>query len=64
MSPRGQLALKICGHLNYAAYHEAYLRFETLKISGSGGKQFELEEFQGLGEKYWEAFSNRSKSRK
>jgi len=64
MSPRGSFGLKICGHLNYASYHEAYLRFETLKISGSDGKQFELEEFQRLGEKYWEAFSNRAKSTK
>jgi hypothetical protein len=63
-SPKGAFALKLCGHLNYATYHEAYVRFETLKISGSGGKQFELEEFQRLGEKYWEAFSNRTKSTK
>jgi len=64
MSPRGPFALKLCGQLNYATYHEAYLRFETLKISGNDGKQFELEEFQRLGEKYWEAFSNRAKSTK
>ena len=64
MSPKGPIALKLCGHLNYATYHETYLRFETLKISGSNGKQFELEEFQRLGEKYWEAFSNRAKSTK
>src|SRR5260370_22663112 len=64
VSPRGPFALKLCGHLNYATYHEAYLRFETLKISGSDGKQFELEQFQRLGEKYWEAFSNRAKSSK
>jgi hypothetical protein len=63
-SPTGQFALEICGHLNYAAYHKAYLRFETLKISGSDGKQFELEEFRRLGERYWEAFSNRAKSTK
>jgi hypothetical protein len=63
-SPGGPFALKLCGHLNYAAYHEAYLRFETLKISGGDGKQFELEEFQQLGEKYWEAFSSRGRSAK
>jgi hypothetical protein len=33
-------------------------------ISGSDGEQFELEEFQRLGGKYWEAFSNRTKSTK
>jgi hypothetical protein len=64
VSPRGLFALKLCGHLNYATYHEAYLRFETLKITGSDGKQFELEAFQRLGEQYWEAFSNRAKSTK
>jgi hypothetical protein len=63
-SASGPFALKLCGHLNYATYREAYLRFETLKISGSDGKQFELEEFQRLGGKYWEAFSNRAKSTK
>ena len=61
-SPKGLFALKLCGHLNYATYHEAYLRFEAFRISGSDGKQFELDEFQRLGEKYWEAFSNRASS--
>ncbi|HEV3482069.1 MAG TPA: hypothetical protein VGR97_07045 [Candidatus Acidoferrales bacterium] len=64
MSPRGEFALKLCGHLNYATYHQVYLRFEALKISGSDGKQFELQEFQRLGEEYWEAFSNRAPSTK
>lgn len=59
----GSVALKFCGHLNYATYREIYLRFETLKISGSDGKQFELEEFQRLGEAYWEVFSNRAEPR-
>ncbi len=63
-SPRGPIALKLCGHLNYATYHEAYLRFEALKISGSDGKQFELGQFQRLGEAYWEAFSKRANSTK
>jgi len=58
-SPSGPFALKLCGHLNHATYHEMYLRFETLKVLGSEGKQFELEEFMQLGEKYWQAFSNR-----
>jgi hypothetical protein len=59
MSPAGPFALKLCGHLNYATYHEAYLRFETIRILGSDGKRFELEEFQRLGEKYWGAFGGR-----
>lgn len=63
-TPRGLFALKLCGHLNYSTYHEAYLRFEALKISGSDGRQFELEEFHRLGEKYWEAFGNRANSAK
>jgi len=63
-SSRGEFALKLCGHLNYATYHEVYLRFEALKISGSDGKRFEIQEFQLLGEKYWEAYSNRARSTK
>ena len=62
MSPNGPVALKLCGHLNYATYHEVYLRFETLKILGSDGKQFDLEQFRRLGEEYWEEFGNRGKS--
>ena len=62
VSPNGPVAFKICGHLNYATYHEVYLRFGILRILGSDGKLFELEEFQRLGEKYWEAYSNRAKS--
>jgi hypothetical protein len=53
-------ALKLCGHLNHATYHEVFLRFETLRISGSDGRSFGLEEFEQLGEKYWEAFRNRA----
>lgn len=53
----GRLALKLCGHLNHATYHEAYLRFAQLRIVGSDGRQFRLEEFLRLGEAYWEAFS-------
>lgn len=62
-SPSGSVALKLCGHLNFATCHEVYLRCETLRISGSDGKQFALEEFQRLGEKYCEAFSNRATPR-
>jgi hypothetical protein len=51
------LALKLCGHLNYATYHEVCLRFEALRISGSDGRQFALEDLQRLGEAYWEAFA-------
>jgi len=64
MSPGRPFALKLCGHLNDTTYHEAYVRFEALNISGSDGKPFDLEEFQRLGEKYWEAFSIRGKSAK
>ena len=59
-SQKGQVAIKLCGHLNYATYHEVFLRAEALKISGSNGRQFEFEEFQRLGEPYWEAFSKRA----
>lgn len=58
---QGRLAL-MCGHLNYATYHEVYLRFEELRIAGGDGRQFQLEEFRQLGEAYWEAFSRRADS--
>lgn len=61
-SPEGPVALKIGGHINHATYHEVYLRFETLKIMGSDGKQLTLEEFLRLGEAYWAAHSTRGKS--
>lgn len=63
-SPSGLVAFRICGHLNDAEYHEVFVRFEKLKISGNDGRQFGLEEFQRLGEAYWEAFSRRSRSAK
>lgn len=63
-SPKGIVALKLCGHLNYASYHEVFLRAERLAISGSDGKEFRLEEFRKLGEAYWEAFSRRAQSRR
>jgi hypothetical protein len=58
-SSAGVMALKVCGHLNYAIYHEIFLRFEALRLSGSDGKHFEIEQFKSLGEAYWEAFSRR-----
>ena len=62
-SPGKPLALKLCGNLNYAEYHEVYLRFELLKILGSDGRQFDLREFQRLGERYWEAYAERARLR-
>jgi hypothetical protein len=59
----GALALRICGHLNYGTYHEVFLRADRLSISGNDGKEFKMEEFEKLGEAYWEAFSRRSKSK-
>jgi len=58
----GALALRICGHLNYATYHEVFLRADRLSISGNNGREFKMEEFEKLGEAYWEAFSQRSKA--
>jgi hypothetical protein len=62
ISQSGTVALKLCGHLNYPTYHELYLRSESLRIFGSDGRQFELKEFLGLGEAYWEAFGRRGDS--
>jgi len=61
-SPEGPVALKVCGHVNHATYHEVYLRFDALTIRGSDGRRFELEEFLRLGESYWLAFSTRDRS--
>lgn len=60
----GAVALKLCGHLNYATYHEVYVRFQNMEIVGSDGSQFRLMEFQQLGEAYWKAFSTRGDSTK
>jgi hypothetical protein len=59
VSSDGSVALQLCGHLNYAKYHEVYLRAAQLEVSDSDGKRFNLEDFQKLGELYWEAFSHR-----
>lgn len=59
-SSDGPAALKICGHLNYATYHQVYLRFEKLRVTGNDGRQFELEEFLRMGEAYWAARSRRA----
>jgi len=61
-SSEGAVALKISGHVNHAAYHEVNLRFDALRINGSDGREFELEEFLRLGESYWAAFSARGSS--
>lgn len=52
-APSGPMAIKFRGHLNHTTYHEVFLRFETLGITGSDGKSFTLEQFWQLGEKYW-----------
>lgn len=64
-SQTGVMALKLCGQLNQrhkpwpekaasvATYREVFLRAERLKISGSDGGQFALEDFRKLGETYW-----------
>lgn len=60
VSPDGSVALQLCGHLNYAKYHEVYLRAAQLEVSDSDGKPFSIEEFQKMGQLYWEEFSQRS----
>jgi hypothetical protein len=60
ISQSGIVALKFCAFLNYATYHELFVRAESLKIFGGDGKQLELTEFLSLGETYWEAFSRRA----
>ena len=53
------IALRLCGHLNYAVYHEVFLRAEKLTISGTDGRTIGLKELQQLGEAFWDAFSRR-----
>lgn len=59
-SPEDGIALRICGQLNYAVYHEVYLRAAGLEVTRSDGQQIGLDQFQKLGERYWEAFSQRN----
>jgi len=61
-SAEGNVALQLCGHLNYAIYHVVFLRAHRMSISGSDGRSFGLEQFRTLGEAYWEAFGRRSKA--
>jgi len=58
------VALRLHAHLNYAVYHEVFIRAERFEISGNDGTRFELEEFLELGEAYWEDFSLRSSAPK
>jgi len=64
VSPDAGVALQLCGHLNYATYHEVYLRAAQLEVSDSDGKRFDLEDFQKMGELYWEEFSRRSQRKR
>jgi len=60
LSPEKEIALRLCGHLNYATYHEVFIRATHLRVSGTDGKALTLEEFQTLGQRYWNAFAARS----
>jgi len=53
------VALRLRGHLNFATYHEVFLRAEKILISGSDGRTFGVKELLELGEGYWESFSRR-----
>ncbi|MFZ0821931.1 MAG: hypothetical protein WAM91_17850 [Candidatus Acidiferrales bacterium] len=59
-SMEGIVALQLQGQLNYATRHVVSLRAERLTISGSDGKQLEIDEFRSLGMAYWEDFSRRA----
>jgi len=59
-SPVGEVALRLCGHLNYAVYHEVYLRAAHSEVAASDGRHLNLDQFKQFGERYWEAFSQRN----
>jgi hypothetical protein len=59
-STDGIVAIQLQGQLNYATRHVVSLRAEHLIISGSDGKQLEIDEFRSLGMAYWEDFSRRA----
>lgn len=61
-SQSGPIALKLCGQLNHATYHELFLRFESWTITGNDGRNFKVEEFEKMGQAYWQAFSDRGRS--
>lgn len=56
---KDSVALRLRGHLNYTVYHQVFLRAEKLTIAGNNGRVFGLEEFQRLGEAFWEDFARR-----
>jgi len=60
LSPDREIGLRLCGHLNYATYHEVFIRAAHLRVSGTDGKELTLEEFRTLGQLYWDAFADRS----
>ena len=62
-SEHGNVALYLCGHLNYSIYHEVFLRAETLEVSGNDGTIFDLQRFQRMGEQYWDAFGESTRGR-
>ena len=60
LSPEREIALRLCGHLNYATYHEVFIRATRLSVSDTVGTKLAIEEFQTLGQLYWDAFATRS----
>lgn len=56
------IAVRICGHLNYVAYHELYLRAERLVVSKSDGENLGIQGLLKMGAAYWEAFERRAKA--
>ena len=57
LSEEDAVALRLCCQLNDSRYHELCVRAGGLRISTSDGGRFTVEEFQSLGESYWEHWS-------
>jgi hypothetical protein len=60
-SADNSVALRISGHLNYASYHELFLRAERLTLSRGDGQDLGIAGLLKMGEAYWNAFERRKK---
>jgi hypothetical protein len=60
-SADNSVALRISGLLNYAAYHELFLRAERLTLSRGDGQDLGIAGLLKMGEAYWDAFERRKK---
>jgi hypothetical protein len=53
------VALRIGGMLNYAKWHELFLRAERLTLTRGDGQDLGIDGLQKMGQAYWDAFEQR-----